>query len=62
MIRIEPEVELVAKAIMSAFIKKWFQNPNFSGPVYLDCINGELAWIEEAKAAIAALPHSVHAT
>lgn len=50
----EPEVERVAKAIMNAFVKKWFQNPNYSGPVYFDCINGEMAWIEEAKAAIAA--------
>lgn len=49
----EPEVERVANAIMMAFIKKWFLG-SYKGPVYLDCINGEMAWIEEAKAAIAA--------
>ena len=52
---VEPEVERVANAIMMAFIKKWFQNPNFKGPVYLDCVNGEMAWLEETRAAINAL-------
>lgn len=57
---IDPEVERVAGAIMNVFVKKWFLNPNYKGPngqalpVYLDCVNGEMAWIEEAKAAIAA--------
>jgi len=51
---VDPEVERVAHAIMMVFIKKWFQNPEYSGPVYLDCVNGELAWLEEARAAIAA--------
>lgn len=54
--KIEPQVERVANAIMMVFIKKLFQNPAYKGlPVYLDCVNGEMAWIEEAKAAIAAL-------
>jgi hypothetical protein len=51
---VEPQVERVANAIMNAFIKKWFQNPAYCGPVYLDCVNGEMAWLEEARAAIAA--------
>lgn len=51
---IDPKVERVAKAIMMTFIKKWFQNPAYKGLVYLDCVNGEMAWIEEAEAAIAA--------
>jgi len=46
--------ERVANAIMMTFIRKWFQNPTFKGPVYLDCVNGEMAWIEEARAAIQA--------
>lgn len=49
---VEPQVERVANAIMMAFIKKWFQNPNYSGPVYFDCVNGEMSWLNEAKAAI----------
>jgi hypothetical protein len=48
-------VERVAHAIMRAFIKHWFQNPDYKGPVYLDCVNGEMAWLEEAKAAITAM-------
>jgi hypothetical protein len=52
--RLEPDVERVANAIMMVFIKKWFLG-SYRGGVWLDCVNGEMAWIEEAKAAIAAV-------
>lgn len=51
--KLDPQVECVANAIMMAFIKKWFHPVN-RGPLYLDFVNGEMAWLEEAKVAIAA--------
>lgn len=47
-------VDAVAAAIMTVFIKKWFLG-SYKGPVYLDCVNGEKAWQEEAKAALAVI-------
>lgn len=43
--------------IQKSSIKKWFLGA-YRGPVLLDCVNGEMAWIEEAKAAIAAVKQS----
>lgn len=51
---LDRQTELVANAIMMAFIKKWFLG-SYKGPVYVDCVNGEMAWLEETKAAMAAL-------
>ena len=44
------EIE-VARAIMSAFVQKWFHPVN-KGPIYFDSVNGEMAWLDEARAAI----------
>lgn len=42
-----------SKALMNTFIKKWFLG-SYKGPVYLDCVNGEKSWENEARAALIA--------
>jgi hypothetical protein len=44
----------IAKALMNTFINKWFLG-SYKGPVYLDCVNGEMAWKEETNAILAIL-------
>lgn len=46
-------VVAASKALMNTFIKKWFLG-SYKGPVYLDCVNGEKSWEDEARAALTA--------